>query len=172
MLWRPHWIFLFSIALYAASGQYSDEELELDLGGEYQLSAVPREVPYPQLFPPPVRTVEFCAWQPQPEHEQQVLRPKSGFLCALYVLPPTPQLRKREELRVALAAAQNARPSKETLKEEKLGPHRVWRWRQRQGKSRFDYFLLFGKKYDYLFRSSPYGSEGKIEAIIATAKWR
>ena len=53
-----------------------------------------------------------------------------------------------------------------------IGGHRVIRWRFQAGKTRLDHYLLIGKKFNYLFVSSPYGSNGAIEELISRTKFR
>ncbi|MFT5823502.1 MAG: hypothetical protein ACI8ZM_004764 [Crocinitomix sp.] len=48
----------------------------------------------------------------------------------------------------------------------KIGKKKVLKWRAQNGKTRLDHYVVFGKEYNYLFVSSPYGTNGIIESII------
>lgn len=56
----------------------------------------------------------------------------------------------------------------EKLKKTKIGNNNGLKWRiQIGGKTRLDHYIFFGNDYDYLFVSSPYGSNGTVENIIS-----
>lgn len=111
------------------------------------------------------RQVRFCAWRRRPSDVQQLLPSQDGFLCDFYVLPPLPPEPARLEIE------KNFR-KKETPfhmtppREEQIGEFRVLSWRFQKGKSRFDHYLAFGRRHNYLFVSWPYGSNGELEKLI------
>lgn len=151
----------------APPGLYDDDELSVDLQAAYAVRPRPGRTQYTAQLPRPIRTVDFCPWQAQPADVQQVMRPESGYLCELHVLPAWGELKLQAAARAALASKHEGYTQSTDLREELLGGRKVIRWRYQAGKTRLDHFLVAGRKNDYLFVSSPYGSNGAIEAIIS-----
>lgn len=150
---------------------FSNSELHIDFGAAFAVREKPGLTEYPDHLPQPVQTIDFCPWQPQPPHVQQVSRPERGFLCELHILPAQPE---REVLTIVEAAhkAEKRRHVRNfRLESVSVGAHRVVRWRFQVGKTRLDHLILIGKKYNYLFVSSPYGSNGTMEDIIRKVKY-
>ncbi|MFO1524754.1 MAG: hypothetical protein U1F16_02140 [Turneriella sp.] len=148
---------------------FTNEEIRIDFGGQFQ----PREQPGATQYPATCynRCVQstLCAWQPQPPEVQQVMRPERGFLCELHIMP----LISEKQVESAVTAAQKQQKGliHDIRAAHVMDPHPVLRWRFQAGKTRLDHFLLNGKKFSYLFVSSPYGSNGSIEEIIARSTW-
>lgn len=152
--------------LAVAPAEYATEDIRVDFGGAYSQRAVPGKTVYGSEMPQPEATVDFCAWQPQPAHVQQVMRPENGYLCEMHVMPAQTA---EEILPLLERQARKKRPDHaQTFRVESvvIGGHRVVRWRFQAGKTRLDHFVVTGKKHNYLFVSSPYGSNGAIEEII------
>lgn len=149
---------------------FTNEEIRIDFGGQFQPREQPGATQYPKHLPQPLRTIDFCAWQPQPPEVQQVMRPERGFLCELHIMP----LISEKQVESAVTAAQKQQKGlirHTSAQRIKAGSHPVLRWRFQAGKTRLDHLLLNGKKFSYLFVSSPYGSNGSIEEIIARSTW-
>ncbi|MFO1471183.1 MAG: hypothetical protein U1F27_09115 [Turneriella sp.] len=151
---------------------YSNEEIRIDFGGPFAVRERPGTTQYGQHLPQPVTTVDFCVWQPQPPEVQQVMRPERGYLCELHILPPATEAETLGAIEKAFAKDKRKHGSNKGLEAVTLGKHRVIRWRWQAGKSRLDHFLLIGKDFNYLFVSSPYGSNGTLEAILTRVKFR
>ncbi len=164
-------LLLFTGLVTAASPvRYEDELLSVDLHGAHAVRTEPGQTQYPAYLPQPVRTIDFCQWQPQPPEVQQVLRPASGFLCELHVLPSRGERTLEQAVRNAVAAKHEAYQRSFNLRVDKIAGHRVLCWRFQSGKTRLDHFAIAGNKYDYLFVSSPYGSNGMIEEILKSLR--
>ncbi len=150
---------------------FINNEIRIEFGGPFALRDQPGETLYPQHFAKPLQTIDFCKWNPQPPHVQQVSRPRTGFLCELHILPALGE----SDVLAAVQAAHEQESRKHVrnfrLETVSIGKHRVVRWRFQAGKTRLDHFMLIGKKYNYLFVSSPYGSNGAIEDIISKASF-
>lgn len=118
-----------------------------------------------------VRQVRFCQWQHRPDTIQSVGPGNDGYLCDLYVLPPLSEAEATGELQSAFKKKVPV-----TLLTEpeamQIGKFRLLKWRYQIGKTRLDHYLVFGKKYNYLFVSWPYGSNGTIEKIIDGMRYR
>lgn len=159
------------IQLSASPTVFTDEELRIDFRQAFAVRAKPGTTHYPRHLPQPLRTVDFCPWQPQPPEVQQVTRPENGYLCELHILPGQTEKQAFAQISAAHSVETRKNARKLRLEVADIGPHRVIRWRLRMGKTRLDHFLVIGKRYNYLFVSSPYGSNGAIEKIIAEAKF-
>ncbi|MCP4131925.1 MAG: hypothetical protein GY754_13185 [bacterium] len=119
--------------------------------------------------------VRFFKPKPQPAYVQQVLPAGDGYLSSLYILPPLGEIITEESVKKDVNSSftgknEYAWYSGITILEIK--GLRVFSWRYQIGKTRLDHFLVFGKKNSYLFVSSPYGSNGSIEAIISKMKMK
>lgn len=160
---------LVTLLLAVEPQEFSNGEIRVDFGSAFSARAKAGATVYRETFPSPVQTVDFCQWQPQPPEVQQVMRPETGYLCELHILPAlnTGQVRALVEKAARTQRADHGRTFR--IAEEDIGAHKVVRWRFQAGKSRLDHFLVTGKKFSYLFVSSPYGSNGEIERIIRQA---
>lgn len=112
-----------------------------------------------------VQQVRFCQWQERPGHIQSVGPGSDGYLCNFYVLPPLSE--KAATGKIQRTFKKKSPVSLLTEPEAmQIGWFRLLKWRYAIGKTRLDHYLVFGKKYNYLFVSWPYGSNGSIEKII------
>lgn len=150
---------------------FTNEEIRIDFGGQFEPRGKPGITQYPQHLPQPITTVDFCPWRPQPPEVQQAMRPESGFLCELHILPHAAEAEALDKIKSAHANDGRRHVRNFRLQAVDIGRHRVIRWRFQAGKTRLDHFLLMGKKFNYLFVSSPYGSNGMIEDIIVRVKF-
>lgn len=157
-------------ALYAEPTKFTNEEITVELAGSFAVRDQPGDTLYPQHLPKPLRTIDFCKWNPQPPEVQQVSRPERGFLCELHILPAQNEREVMKTVQAAHEAESRKHVRNFRLAAVSMGGHRVVRWRFQVGKTRLDHFILIGKKYNYLFISSPYGSNGALEDIISNAK--
>lgn len=151
---------------------FTNEEIYIDFGGQFEPREKPGTTLYPRYLPEPLTTVDFCPWQPQPPEVQQVMRPERGFLCELHILPAFTEAQALIAVKKAHAHESHKHARNSGLEAFSLGSYRVIRWRWQAGKSRLDHFLLIGKKFNYLFVSSPYGSNGTIESILNRVQFR
>lgn len=151
---------------------FTNEEVQIDFGGQFQRRESPGATLYPHRLPDPLTTVDFCPWRPQPPEVQQVMRPESGYLCELHILPAATEAQALIAVKKAHSHESHKHARNSGLEAFSLGDHRVIRWRWQAGKSRLDHFLLIGKKFNYLFVSSPYGSNGTLEAILTRVQFR
>lgn len=165
------WVMLVR-AISAESTVFTNDEISVDFAGTFAVRETPGETQYSRHLAKPLQTIDFCKWQPQPPEVQQVMRPERGFLCELHVLPAQTESRALAKIRSAHSAEARQYVRHTGLKAYELAGNRVIRWRFQAGKTRLDHYLLLGKKYHYLFVSSPYGSTGTIEAIIERVKFR
>jgi len=100
------------------------------------------------------------------------MRPENGFLCELHILPFQTNSTALEIIQSASKEKRADRSGIQNLTSEKLYGFDVIRWRFQTGKTRLDHYLLIGKKHNYLFISSPYGSHGSMEGILSRTKLR
>jgi hypothetical protein len=158
-------------ALSAESTTFTNADVAIEFAGPFEVRDQPGETLYPQYLAKSLQTVDFCKWSPQPPHVQQVSRPERGFLCELHVLPAQPEGQVLKIVEAAHQAESRKHVRNFRLETVTLGKHRVVRWRFQVGKTRLDHFILIGKRHNYLFVSSPYGSNGAIEEIIRNASF-
>ncbi len=151
---------------------YSNGEIRIDFGGPFAVREKPGKTEYPQHLPQPVATVDFCQWRPQPPEVQQVMRPERGFLCELHILPGATEAGALSQVQAAHVKESRKYVRNFALQTVTLGDHRVIRWRFQAGKTRLDHLLLIGRKFNYLFVSSPYGSHGALEEIVTRVQFR
>ncbi|MFO1479222.1 MAG: hypothetical protein U1F40_03360 [Turneriella sp.] len=150
---------------------FANEEIRIEFRSAFAVRDKPGVTQYPRHLPQPLRSLDFCPWQPQPPDVQQVMRPESGYLCELHILPAQAEKQALEQVTAAHAADTRKYARNLRLEATDIGSHRVIRWRLQMGKTRLDHFLLIGKRYNYLFVSSPYGSHGALEKVIEEAKF-
>ena len=100
------------------------------------------------------------------------MRPERGFLCELHILPGAIETKAMAQIQSAHSANKERHVRNVRLEATDIGGHRVISWRWQAGKTRLDHYLLIGKKFNYLFVSSPYGSNGAIEELISRTKFR
>lgn len=151
---------------------FTNEEISIDFAGQFSLRDKPGKTLYGDYLPQPLTSVDFCPWRPQPPEVQQVMRPERGYLCELHILPFASETQALRAIRNAHAHESHRYARNGDLRTVEIAGHRVIRWRWQAGKSRLDHFLLIGKKFNYLFVSSPYGSNGGIEEIISRTVYR
>lgn len=165
---------LFTRAITAADHAtiYSNAEIRVDFAGPFSVRIEPGATVYRDLFPRPLQTVDFCRWQPQDPEVQQVSRPETGYLCEMHIL----HVQSVAEIMAAVRkSSENKRPDRGTnrnLTYSEFHGLKVIQWRFQVGKSRLDHYLVLGKAYNYLFVSSPYGSNGAIEEILLRTQIR
>lgn len=157
--------------LSAKPAFFSNKEIKLDLAGPFAVRDRPGETLYPQHLAKPLQTIDFCKWNPQPPEVQQVSRPERGFLCELHILPAQAESEVLKSVRAAHAAEARKHVRNFRLEAVTIGKHRVARWRFQVGKTRLDHLVLIGKKHNYLFVSSPYGSNGALEDIVSKVRF-
>jgi hypothetical protein len=161
---------IFALSLSQAAAQpasFTNKEVAIDFAGPFAVRDQPGATLYPQLLAKPLQTVDFCKWYPAPPEVQQVSRPDRGYLCELHILPAQSERKTFQQVEAAHEAESRKHVRNFRLETVTIGKHRVVRWRFQAGKTRLDHFILIGKKYNYLFVSSPYGSNGSIEEIIS-----
>lgn len=86
-------------------------------------------------------------------------------LSSLYILPKIPLKKFDREIEAYVKEHPPYHISKK-LKKIKIGNKKIFKWRIQIAKTRLDHLVFFGKEYNYLFVSSPYGSNGGIEKVI------
>lgn len=179
ILWRTARTLFLPALFFLAFGKtsiipivFTNEEIRIDFGGQFEQREKPGTTQYPQHLPQPITTVDFCPWRPQPPDVQQVMRPERGFLCELHILPGATEAQAMHKIQSAHANDKRRHVRNFRLQATDIGGHRVIRWRFQAGKTRLDHFLLMGRKFNYLFVSSPYGSNGAIEELISRTKFR
>jgi len=145
---------------------FSNAEIDIDFGGPYSVRIEPGSTVYRDLLTRPLQTIDFCAWQPQDPEVQQVTKPEGGYLCELHLLHPRSVADWMKAVRTAGEKKRPDRGKTRDLTFIEIHGLRVITWRFQAGKSRLDHYLVLGKKYHYLFISSPYGSNGTIEGIL------
>lgn len=177
--WRKARTLFLPALFFAAFGKtsimpvvFTNEEIRIDFGGQFEPREKPGKTQYPQYLPQPLTTVDFCPWRPQPPEVQQVMRPERGFLCEMHILPGATEEKAMTQIQSAHAQNKEKHIRNFRLQAIEIDGHRVIRWRFQAGKTRLDHFLLIGRKFNYLFVSSPYGSNGAIEEILARTKFR
>lgn len=151
---------------------YSNAEIEIDFSGPFQVRIEPGSTVYRDALARPLQTVDFCQWQGGDPEVQQVSRPESGFLCEMHLLHPRSVNDWMTAIRAAAVAKRTDRGRTFDLTYSEIHGLRVIQWRFQAGKTRLDHYILMGKKYHYLFISSPYGSNGAIEDMLARTKLR
>lgn len=165
----PALLFLAFSATSIVPVVFTNEEIRIDFGGHFELREKPGTTQYPSQLPQPLTTVDFCPWRPQAPEVQQVMRPERGFLCELHILPGATEAKAMAQIQSAHSGNKKRHVRNFRLQATDIGGHRVIHWRFQAGKTRLDHYLLIGKKFNYLFVSSPYGSNGAIEEIIGRA---
>jgi hypothetical protein len=88
----------------------------------------------------------------------------SGYLSDLYIYPAIDRQELIKEIEKAFEP-EGAKFKFRKHKEVKIGKLKVLNWRTQQKKNRFEYYLVLGKSYHYLFVSTPYGEQEYIESI-------
>ena len=169
---------IFIISMYSATntpanGQapvFSNEEIQINFFGEFKENISGFKTMYQGYFSRVLRQIEFCQWQRQPPEVQQVMRPDSGFLCEAYILPVIDEKQAKTALKKIFLKVEKHQWNS-PVKTLKIKGFSVLAWRFQAGKTRLDHFLVFGKKYNYLLVSSPYGSNGFMEKIIANMRY-
>lgn len=146
---------------------YSTAEIRIDFGGPFSIRIEPGATIYRDLFPRPLQTIDFCPWHPQDSEVQQVTRPDTGFLCEMHVLRVKTVAEVMNAVRAASEVKRPDRGKNRDLTYSEIYGLKVIQWRFQAGKTRMDHYMLLGKKYNYLFVSSPYGSNGAIEAVLS-----
>jgi hypothetical protein len=143
---------------------FTNEEITINLNGPYAIDSSKHylEAGYFSLS---FMHIRFCRIQPQPEYIQQISS-TDNFLCSMYLLPQIMRESLMEEIEKSFGQKKNLYHFSGALKIS-IGSMHLLKWRQTIGKSRFDHYLVFGNKFNYLFISSPYGSSGYIEHIIS-----
>jgi len=158
-------------ALLAEPTTFTNAEVSIEFASPFEVRDQPGETLYPQHLTKPRQTIDFCKWYPQPPDVQQVMRPERGFLCELHILPGQSEREVMHTVKTAHEAESRKHVRNFRLETVTIGKHRVVRWRFQVGKTRLDHFILIGKKHNYLFVSSPYGSNGALEDIISKTKF-
>lgn len=118
-----------------------------------------------------ISLIRFC---PNPEydpHVQQVIS-SDGFLCSLKILPPYPGKNLLQEINQYYLKKAGRYGKYTKASEEKIGKINGFVWKLQMGKSRLYYYLIQGKRENYLFISSPYGNSSYLEDIIKQMKSR
>ncbi len=145
---------------------FTTAEIRVDFAGPFNVRIEPGATVYRDLFPRPLQTVDFCRWQAQDPEVQQVSRPETGYLCEMHVL----HVKSVQDIMYAVRkSSETKRPDRGTNRDltySEIYGLKVIQWRFQAGKTRLDHYLLLGKKYNYLFISSPYGSQGTIESVL------
>lgn len=94
----------------------------------------------------------------------------TGYLSSLYVYPVLGKTALLKEVKKAFET-KNAKFTYREIKEISVGKHKVFNWRTQHYKNRFEYYLLMGKTYNYLFISTPYGEKDYIEKLLLDVKF-
>lgn len=177
--WHPARILLLPAGVLAVFSMtsiipvvFSNEEIRIHFNGQFEPREKPGNTQYAKYLPQPIATVDFCPWKPQPPEVQQVMRPERGFLCELHILPGATEEQAMIRINAAHANDKRRHVRNFRLQVTDIGGHRVILWRFQAGKTRLDHYLLIGKKFNYLFVSSPYGSNGAMEEIIGRVAFR
>ncbi|MBN8221517.1 MAG: hypothetical protein J0L53_11375 [Spirochaetes bacterium] len=172
-------ITFFGLSLYCALGLaaqtssiFSNAEIRIDFAGPFSIRIEPGATVYRDLLPRPLQTVDFCRWQPQDPDVQQVNRPETGYLCEMHILHVQSVAEIMAAVRKSSEKPRADRGTSRNLTYSEFHGLRVIQWRFQAGKSRLDHFLVLGKAYNYLFVSSPYGSNGLIEEILMRTQIR
>ena len=88
------------------------------------------------------------------------------YLSALFIMPKMTVFKLKKEVKKYIKEDELFEIT-EKMEIVEIGDKEVLKWRAQNGKTRLDHYVIFGKEYNYLFVSSPYGSSGVIENVIA-----
>ncbi len=94
----------------------------------------------------------------------------SGYLSDLYIYPAI----NKQSLIKEIEKAFEPKDSKFNFrkhKEIKIGKLKLLNWRTEYYKNRFEYYMVLGETYFYLFVSTPYGEQEYIENILRVVKF-
>ncbi len=93
------------------------------------------------------------------------------YLSAIYILP---NITIKELLKEIEIYAERNQPTKlyGEIEEVIIGNHKVLKWLLRNGKTRIHHYVVFGKKHNYLFASSPYGNYNLLEIAIENFRFK
>lgn len=84
---------------------------------------------------------------------------------SLYILPKMSIEKLKTEI-VSYADSDSLYQITQKVEPIKIGENKGYKWRLQNGKTRLDHYMFFGKEHNYLFVSSPYGSNGSIETAV------
>ena len=87
------------------------------------------------------------------------------YLSSLYIMPKMSMKKLKEEIELYVGR-HSLFQIVHKIQEIIIGDKTVLKWRAQNGKTRLDHYVVFGKDYNYLFVSSPYGTNGVIENVI------
>ncbi|GAA4276370.1 hypothetical protein GCM10022259_10940 [Aquimarina mytili] len=134
----------------------------------------PEQVSIPQKITDVLSTVEDQQYLHKENH--LMYHPLSSSfsrnpnLSTLFVLPKKTKRKVKAKIRQYVNDHELFQISG-AIKRIKIKNKKVLSWRLQNMKTRLDHFMVFGKNHNYLFVSSPYGSNNRIEAIIAKSKY-
>ncbi|MDH5657347.1 MAG: hypothetical protein OEZ34_15655 [Spirochaetia bacterium] len=157
--------------LLAESNIYEDFGIKINFGSggfsEVELKSGTNENPFVKknYFSTFTKKIRFCPVSKQPAYMQQVVS-ESGWMCEFYILPG----KSKNEIRrhILNSYVHNKFSHYSEIEELTISKRQILKWRYRIGKTRLDHFLIFGKKVNYLFISSPYGENGDVIPLIET----
>lgn len=87
------------------------------------------------------------------------------YLSSLYIMPQKSVKELKKEIKDYIKKNPLFQISKK-IEIIKIADKKVLKWRAQNGKTRLDHYVVFGTTYNYLFVSSPYGTNGVIENVI------
>ncbi|MCP3924640.1 MAG: hypothetical protein GY714_18855 [Desulfobacterales bacterium] len=163
-------IFGFFLISYSSSTspeaitKYSNEEVSIEFNEKILIKEPGFDKPEQPYFATAISLVKFNKVKIQEGNIQQVIPGKDGYLSKMFILPyRSPEFVKEILGKITLMKKKHEQYvpfSMESSEKQTMG------WRYQVGKLTFDHYMVFGKKYNYLFISSHYGSTGAIEKVI------
>lgn len=94
-----------------------------------------------------------------------------NYLSSLFIYPALEEKKLLKEIEKAFAPTDRY-VSYRNAEKRKIGKVEFLNWRMQRGKSRLEHFLVLGKKFNYLFISTPYGEQEYIEDIISKIEFK
>jgi hypothetical protein len=94
----------------------------------------------------------------------------TGYLSDLYIYKAIEKDELLEEIDRAFGQKET-KFSYRKVEEVKIGELKVLNWRTQYYKNRFEYYLVVGELYYYLFVSTPYGEKEYIETLLKTVRY-
>ncbi|MCP4354588.1 MAG: hypothetical protein GY793_02930 [Proteobacteria bacterium] len=149
--------------------KYSNEEVSIEFNEKILIKKPGFDKPEQSYFATAISLVKFNKIKMQEGNIQQVTPGKDGYLSKMFILPyRSPEFVKEILGKITLMKKKHEQYipfSMESSEKQTMG------WRYQVGKLSFDHYVVFGKKYNYLFISSPYGSNGAIEKVIKSMNY-
>lgn len=148
--------------------RFNENKKKIDINSQHLLSEeIPPTVDLMELLTDTNQIVSSNSLSVKQEKNKNHSSLSNSFsyyshLSSLYILPKISRRKLKKEVEFYVKEHSPFVISEKIKKIDK----RVFKWRIQSGKTRLDHYIFFGNDLNYLFVSSPYGSNGVIENVI------